>query len=60
MPSIVNSEHKQSSLRLLTAQDMYVVNQKWTDAGEKRRDYFKHFVGAGKYDFSADGLSLAA
>jgi hypothetical protein len=32
---------------------VYVVSQKWTDASEKGRDSFSHFVGDEKYDFSA-------
>ncbi len=39
---------------------VYIVNRKWTDAGEKRRDAFTHFVVSEKYDFSVVGPSLAA
>lgn len=30
---------------------VYVVNRKWTDTGEKRRDAFKRFVISDKYNF---------
>jgi hypothetical protein len=39
---------------------LYVVSQKWTDAGEKGRDGFKCFVVSEKYDFSAGGPLLTA
>jgi hypothetical protein len=39
---------------------VYVVNQKWTVAGEKRRDGFSHFELAEKYDFSVFGTKLVA
>jgi len=39
---------------------LYIVNQMWTDADEKKRDGFKHVVISEKYDFSAVGPSLVA
>jgi len=39
---------------------VYIVNRKWTDAGEKRRDTFKYFVDAEKYDFSGVSASIIA
>ncbi|MVM33391.1 transposase [Spirosoma sp. HMF4905] len=39
---------------------LYVVNRKWTDAGEKRRDTFKYFVNAEKYDFSGVSALITA
>ena len=43
---------RRSELVALNVEQLYVVNQKWTDAGEKRRDGFTHFGLAEKYDFS--------
>lgn len=38
---------------------VYIVNRKWTNRAEKRRDAFTHFIVSEKYDFSAVGPSLA-
>jgi hypothetical protein len=37
-------------------QQLYVVSQKWTDAEEKRRYAFSHFVDAEKYGHSGGPL----
>jgi hypothetical protein len=38
---------------------LYVVSQKWTDAGEKGREAFSHFVRVEKYGFSVVETRLA-
>ncbi len=56
--SLAKVEHALETLTNTSV--MYVVSQKWTDRGEKRRETFKHFARSEKYDFSAFSAATIA